>query len=264
MIKPFDSKQSDFKSGGKRLEVIKTDTGKMKADFNKAALLPIIQNFTHLQGYESPLPTLNELLREVEQFNDSNLRFNLFLNVHYVCNENLECIWGVGHRKEISEWLRKANFVALKIGREQNKPLFDTTWEIQEVELKKNQADEKIDPVEEELILAFKENKFFDLPLLACLNESNQDKLINLIRNGTKPFKIAMLEHLGIIKHLKEELLTRSKVEKKLGIILKMGERAVKGNINSFNSKSTDRPTYKAYTQIDEATNAYNQLTLQK
>lgn len=245
----------------KSAPVHKTDTNKTKSQFSKANLLPIIQGFKQLQGYESPVNILDELLEEVEQFNDKEFRHSLFLNIHHLCQENKELIWSGRHRNEISAWLRKVGIVSLQIDAAELKNLFETTWDILPDEADTIQLN-KIHPGAEQLKLMFATNGFFNLPATSLLSERKKDELINLINDGNDQFKVAMLEHLGIIKYLKP-LSTGKDLNKKLSAILKVGERRIKGNINSFIPTSADRKVYKAYQELNNVKNAYNQLLKQ-
>ena len=95
-------------------------TTKTKLDFTKEKLKPLILEFARLNGYEKPSTYLNELLNEVKQFQDFEFEGNFFLNVHYLCKENSTSFWSESHRKDISNWLRKAHIIT---------DVFKTTWE---------------------------------------------------------------------------------------------------------------------------------------
>lgn len=239
--------------------------------FYRYNLEPIIKGFQNLMGHESPLPILDQLLSDVEQFNDSNMRLNLFLSVHDLCKKHKELIWSGLHRQQISLWLKKSRVFAMVVtSTGENKPLFETTWDediAPESEIPLVALTNKIKPIElsqEETALreAFKENGFFDLPKLVRLTEESQIELIRLISTGDNHYKIAMTEHLEINKYLRAEM--------KIGVgntllskLLNIGYREVTGQIISF-VKPGAEPRYWANCQLVNAENDYNKLALKE
>ncbi|HEY5371013.1 MAG TPA: hypothetical protein VIJ75_18665 [Hanamia sp.] len=121
---------------------------KSKLEFTKDKLRATVLELANLNGYENPSTYLDELLQDVEQFNDFEFKCNFFLNIHCLCKENIEKFWSEGHRKDISTWFKKAHFNPQKTIRvetlDNGKPnpinvdLFSTTWEPpQQIETKK-------------------------------------------------------------------------------------------------------------------------------
>lgn len=94
-------------------------TQKSKLDFTKDKLKPTVLELANLDGYEKPSTYLNDLLKEVKQFNDIEFEGDFFLKIHYLCQEFADKFWSEGHRKDITEWLNKAPVIT---------EVFKTTW----------------------------------------------------------------------------------------------------------------------------------------
>lgn len=92
---------------------------KTKLDFTIDKLTPIIIGLAKHKGYQKPSIFLDELLKEVKEFNDFEFECDFFLNVHYICQENAKQFWNQGHRKDITAWFSKAKIAT---------DVFNTTW----------------------------------------------------------------------------------------------------------------------------------------
>lgn len=84
---------------------------KSKLEFTKDKLRPVIVELANLNGYELPSTYLNDLLKQVDEFNDFEFRCNFFLNIHYLCNENADKFWNESHRKDIMGWLKTSGIM---------------------------------------------------------------------------------------------------------------------------------------------------------
>lgn len=135
----------------------KTISIKNKLDFTKDKLKVIVLELANLNGYEKPSTYLNEILNEIKQFNSFEFECDFFLNIHYLCVENIDKFWSEGHRKDISEWFKKAPFKPTKIiNVEQlengepklvDVPLFSTTWETSVFQTNETQSVQKANVV---------------------------------------------------------------------------------------------------------------------
>ncbi len=90
-----------------------------KLDFTKNKLEKIVIELANLNGYDSPIPFLNELLEKVKSFNDYNFTCNFYINIHHLCNENADKFWSELHREEITKWLKNVPFIT---------NISETTW----------------------------------------------------------------------------------------------------------------------------------------
>lgn len=82
-----------------------------KLDFTKDKLRPIIEELANLNGYELPSNYLNDLLKQIDEFNDFEFRCNFFFNIHYLCNENADKFWNEFHRQDITKWLKTSGII---------------------------------------------------------------------------------------------------------------------------------------------------------
>lgn len=94
-------------------------TTKSKLDFTKDKLEVIVKELAVLNGYSNPSPFLDDLLNDVQSFNDFDFTCNFFLNIHYLCQANAELFWNDSHKKDITSWLQKAPIIT---------DVFLTTW----------------------------------------------------------------------------------------------------------------------------------------
>jgi hypothetical protein len=91
---------------------------------------------------------------------------------------------------------------------------------------------------------------FFTLELVKKLPEKGAENLITLIYSNKLPYQIAMLEHIGFIKHLKTEHCDfyDDQVNQCLAKILRRCARNVKGNVLVLNPNSGENKVkYTAY-----------------
>lgn len=104
----------------KRLNTPTSDiSAKTKLDFTENKLRPVILEIAKMKAIEKPSTYLDELLNLVKQFNDFEFEANFYLKVHYLCKENAAEFWNEGHKKDITQWLKKAKIVT---------EVFDSTW----------------------------------------------------------------------------------------------------------------------------------------
>jgi hypothetical protein len=122
---------------------------KSKLDFTKDKLKAIVLELANLNGYEKPSTYLDELLNDVKEFNDFEFKCDFFLNIHYLCKENSDKFWSESHKKDITNWLRKARL---------GFAVFNTTWEKsdQQKETEKPQQ-ETSQPIPLEYMESYKE-----------------------------------------------------------------------------------------------------------
>ena len=115
-VEQFENALIEVKqNAGKKLQT----PSKSKLDFTKDKLKIIILQLANLNGYEQPSTYLNELLDEIKQFDSFEFECDFFLNIHYLCVENIDKFWSECHRKDISKWLKKAPIIT---------DVFETTW----------------------------------------------------------------------------------------------------------------------------------------
>jgi len=94
------------------------------------------------------------------------------------------------------------------------------------------------------------------------IGEKKRNKVLNLIITNDVPYQIAMLDHLGFIKHLDKNYCTsKDELQKLLAKILATGQRNVKGNILVLNPISReDRSRYTAHAYKEIVQNDFNRL----
>ena len=105
---------------------------------------------------------------------------------------------------------------------------------------------------------------FTELKLVKCLSEDLQEKLIGLISNNSLPYKIAMLDYLGFIKHLSStHFPTKYKLNKEVSDWFNSdkGGRAVKANLSSLLKNTTEnKDRYTAYQHKETVIKDYQLL----
>lgn len=103
---------------------------------------------------------------------------------------------------------------------------------------------------------------FFELSKVKQLSEPNKQSLIELISTNDLPYRIAMFDYLGFLKHLKTEHLgTDYKLFKEVAKWFDVAERAVKGNIYVLNEVSKENTTrYTAHQQKQTVQKEYEKL----
>jgi hypothetical protein len=109
---------------------------KSKLEFTGNKLEQTMLELANLNGYKNPSTYLDELLGQVKEFNSNELVCEFYLDVHYLCKKNAEKFWCESHRKDISEWLKKASSIT---------SVFNNTWQNlppQQIETKSEQEAE--------------------------------------------------------------------------------------------------------------------------
>ncbi len=121
---------------------------------------------------------------------------------------------------------------------------------------------EPLQTITEKLKAALGEYGFYKLELIKELKEDNLNLLILEISKNQLPYKIAMLDFLGFIEHLRKEHFTiKAEVHKKLANLLDSSSREIKGNINVLNPVSNeDRKRYTADQYSERVKRDYNKL----
>lgn len=162
---------------------------KSKSDFTKDELRKIVLQLANNNGYDKPSTYLDELLQDVRQFKNFEFEQNFFLNIHYLCKENSDKFWSENHRKDISNWLRKARIFPQDV--------FETTWERQtetppqRTETKPEQEIDKIDINKlkgNETILAYYQNNYYFYYL-------KHNKVIPLIKGAINIIDKSFIEY---------------------------------------------------------------------
>jgi len=103
---------------------------------------------------------------------------------------------------------------------------------------------------------------FFKLPKVQQISVEKRSRLIDLIHSNKLPYKIALLDYLGFIKHLeKEHFQTKYKLNLELAKWFNTNERAIKGNLSSLLPNSTeDKSRYTSYRHKETAEKDYQSL----
>jgi hypothetical protein len=103
---------------------------------------------------------------------------------------------------------------------------------------------------------------FFELASVQELTEASRKKLLELLCNTEAPYRIAMFDFLGFLKHLdKQHFPIKAKLHKELGKWFEMHHRAIKGNINILNPSSTeDKKKYTSYLHKETVQKDYQKL----
>lgn len=192
----------------KSIPVLLTDTGKTRSDFTKENLKRVTLQLLNSPEYESPMVVLNELLREVEQFNDDHLRIQLFLNVHYLLKENFDADFHVSHREEITLWLNKSKIIGFKDDLSQKK-LFDTTW-IQNASdsdnpgvdiLKENSSPIKQNETRKII------NKYFERAKDECFSEKDYQRFAQRLTDFFEHKPVNQTDGVILLKYSKKTLI---------------------------------------------------------
>jgi hypothetical protein len=114
-------------------------------------------------------------------------------------------------------------------------------------------APEKTETKTDKLKARLGEYGFFELPMVKQLSTENQQRLIELISAKGLPYTIAMIEHLGFLKHLKaEHYSAETKLFKAVANCFGGTDRAVKGNyyvLNEFSNENRTRYTADQHKQ---------------
>lgn len=138
---------------------------KNKLDFTNDKLRAIVLELANMKGYEKPSTYLDELLNVVEEFNDFEFKCNFFLNIHYLCKENSDKFWSESHKKDITNWLRKARL---------GFAVFNTTWEKSDQQKETEQPQQETSqPIPLEYMESYKEQmeKMGDEMFLSLMKE---------------------------------------------------------------------------------------------
>lgn len=103
---------------------------------------------------------------------------------------------------------------------------------------------------------------FNKLKPVTALPDPARDKLISMIDQNELPYQIAMLVYLGFFEYLVNEYgLSKNAIYKKIGEILRVTIRSVKGNILVLQDYSKeDRQRYTSYKYKDQVKNDYMML----
>ncbi len=103
---------------------------------------------------------------------------------------------------------------------------------------------------------------FLSIDKIQTLDASSVHKVYELLSENNLPYKIALLDYLGLINHLQKNYCnTKDKTYSKLSEILKEDFRSVKGNILVLNSLSKENRTrYTAHNHKENVERDYQSL----
>lgn len=103
---------------------------------------------------------------------------------------------------------------------------------------------------------------FNDLRSVKPLSEPAREKLITLLHENELPYQVAMLDYLGYFNYLATEYgLSKNKCYKKVGELLGVAARSVKGNNLVLKDYSReDRQRYTSHKYKDQVKNDYMML----
>jgi hypothetical protein len=120
----------------------------------------------------------------------------------------------------------------------------------------------QIETTTDKLKAVLNKHGFSELPNVKQLSSSNKQSLIELISTNDLPYRIAMIEYLGLLKHLKSDhFRTDYKLFIEVAKWFEVDQRAVKGNIYVLNEKSKEnRARYTAHLQKETVQKDYNEL----
>ena len=102
---------------------------------------------------------------------------------------------------------------------------------------------------------------FYELPKVKSLQAS--DELVELITSNDTPYKIALLNFLGFLDHIKKKYADnyQGRTEKILSEILYISTDSVKKNILSLNNNSKiSKSRYTSYKHVETVKNDYMNL----
>ncbi len=169
--------------------ILKTSTGKLKFDFTKENLRPMILSLAKMEGIEKPSIFLDVLLSEVKEFNDFEFECDFFIKIQSLCKENASEFVSERGKKDITNWFNKASFYS---------DVFEKTWTIIPVAKKHSEVEIKsiifndsstIGRIHQLLISHFPNQESELLEVLkgkkienVLFFQSNQNKLVEVFR----------------------------------------------------------------------------------
>jgi len=116
----------------------------------------------------------------------------------------------------------------------------------------------------DKLKIELSEYGFFELTTIKALSENNKQNLINIISANDLPYKIAMFDYLGFLKHLEKEYFQiKNKLYKEVSKWFDSDKdgRNVKGNIYVLSKSSKeDKTRYTAFKHKEKVIKDYEQL----
>lgn len=104
---------------------------------------------------------------------------------------------------------------------------------------------------------------FFDLPLVSSLSKEGQNMIFIWIRSKGLPYAIAMLDHVGFIKHLMKtsSFSSGKKLQMEIGKWFGRDDRTVRGHLNSLHASSKEkRHRYTAWKYKETVEKDYQTL----
>lgn len=127
------------------------------------------------------------------------------------------------------------------------------TWAFKERQTE-NSPPQQAETITDKLKAELGNYGFFELPMVKELAEPQKQSLVELISTNSLPYRIAMIEYLGFLKHLKaEHFKSDHKLFKEVAGWFEVGERAVKGNIYVLNDSSNESRTRYTADQYKHA-----------
>ncbi len=129
-------------------------------------------------------------------------------------------------------------------------------------ELENNKKTITIQSKTEKLKSELQKYGFFDLEMTKNLCNGSSEEIINLLIGKELPYKIAMIDFLGFVRHLeKEHTNTKNDLYKCISEIFNTDIRRVKGNLLVLNPISKENKTrYTAYCHKETVQKDYQKL----
>ncbi|WP_320112278.1 hypothetical protein [Draconibacterium orientale] len=150
--------------------------------------------------------------------------------------------------------LAKHDFIELKL---QEYDKFDRTVgeevkkeaDVNDDKVQQDEIEKKIDHLKEMLY----QYRFFELPCINSYDQEQKTQIVGLLAVNDLPYQIALLQEMNFIQYVYDNYSkNKSDLYKRLSQILKRPERAIAGNIRSFEGHSKDRVNYTAYQNIQK------------
>lgn len=105
-------------------------------------------------------------------------------------------------------------------------------------------------------------NGFDELDLVKCLSIGSYDTLMDFICSNKVPYKIAMLDYLGFIRHFTKKYgLGKKELCEKLGRMLLTSSRTIQGNINVlYSSTGENKKLFTSHSYINTVKEDYQKV----
>ena len=94
-----------------------------KLDFYKDKLESHVVQLAGMYGHETPSTYLNELLKQVESFNDYRFTCDFYINIFNLFKKHANKFWNQRHKEDILNWLKRGPVISNSFG---------NVWELDE------------------------------------------------------------------------------------------------------------------------------------